>query len=350
MKKRIISITIFVLITGSIGMVLANNKAKIDKAANPVKETVIVPVKTHEVKEDSFHTAFSIAGTTSPAREVKIASEVQGKLVNLYIKNGDIVSAGQLIATLDASVFTAQLSSIETSLAKAALDITRYTRLIEMGGASSMQLESVVLQQRSLLAQKKDVLQQMAHMNIRVPFSGKIENVVVEKGSYVTHGTVLSDLLDISSLKINTYLSEKEAFSIKAGQPVKISSVVLSQPVTGHVGTISDKADASGKFLTEIQFNNKGKEYLKAGMLAEVSFAVGSVEKGLSVPVSALVGSAKQGKVFVVKGNQVQLRTIRTGITTADKVQVLEGLQAGEQVVTSGQLNLENGSAVSINQ
>lgn len=350
MKKRIISITIFVLIAGGIGVVLANNKAKIDKAANPVKETVIVPVKVHAVKEDSFHTAFRITGTTTPVREVKIASEVQGKLVNLYIKNGDFVGAGQLIATLDASVFTAQLSSIETSLAKAELDITRYTKLIELGGASTMQLESAVLQQRSLLAQKKDVLQQMAHMNIRAPFSGKIENVKVEKGSYVTHGTVLSDLLDVSSLKINTYLSEKEAFRIKAGQPATISSAVLAQPVTGQVATISDKADASGKFLAEVQFNNKGKDYLKAGMLAEVSFAVGSVEKGLSIPVSALVGSAKQGRVFVAKGNQVELRSIRTGITTAEKVQVLEGLQAGEQVVTSGQLNLEQGSAISINR
>jgi membrane fusion protein (multidrug efflux system) len=350
MKKTIITISVFVLIAGSIGVVLANNKAKIDKAAHPVTETAIVPVKVHTVQEDSFHIAFSITGTTSPVREVKVASEVQGKLVSLYIKNGDFVSAGQLLATLDASVFTAQLRSIETSLAKAGLDIARYTKLIELGGASSMQLESAVLQQRSLQAQKKDVLQQMEHMNIRAPFSGKIENVKVEKGSYVTHGTVLSDLLDVSILKINTYLSEKEAFRIKTGQVATIRSAVLAQPVTGQVTTISDKADASGKFLAEVQISNKGKDYLKAGMLAEVSFAVGSLEKGLSIPVSALVGSAKQGKVFVAKGNQVELRSIRAGITTAEKVQVVEGLQAGEQVVTSGQLNLEQGSPISINR
>ena len=350
MKKTIITISIFVLIAGGIGVVLANNKAAIDKAAHPVKETAIVPVKVHTVQEDSFHTAFRITGTTSPVREVKVASEVQGKLVSLYVKNGDFVQAGQLLATLDASVFTAQLRSIETSLAKAELDITRYTKLIELGGASSMQLESAVLQQRSLQAQKKDVLQQMAHMNIRAPFGGKIENVKVEKGSYVTHGTVLSDLLDVSSLKINTYLSEKEAFRIKTGQAATIRSAVLAQPITGKVTTISDKADASGKFLAEVQLTNKGKDYLKAGMLAEVSFAVGSVDKGLSIPVSALMGSAKQGKVFVAKGNQVELRSIRTGITTADKVQVLEGIQAGEQVVISGQLNLEQGSAISINR
>ena len=186
-------------------------------------------------------------------------------------------------------------------------------------------------------------------MNIRAPFSGKIENVKVERGSYVTHGTVLSDLLDVSTLKINTYLSEKEAFSIKAGQPVTISNAVLAQPVAGHISTISDKADASGKFLAEVELNNKGRNPLKAGMLAEVSFAVRSVEKGLSIPVSALVGSARQGKIYVAQGNQATLRTIRTGITTAEKVQVTEGLQAGEQVITSGQLNLEHGSAISIN-
>jgi RND family efflux transporter MFP subunit len=113
---------------------------------------------------------------------------------------------------------------------------------------------------------------------------------------------------------------------------------------------ISDKADASGKFLAEINFTNTDEEKLKAGMLADVNFSLEEAEKGLSVPVSALLGSAKQAKVYVVKGNHVEQRSIETGIVTSAKVQVLEGLQAGEQVVVSGQLNLENGSAISINK
>jgi len=350
MKKKIITIGTSLLLVGTIGAVLANNKAKIDKAAKPVKETVVVPVKITTVKDDSFDASFHLNGTTAPMREVKVASEVEGKLVALYIKNGDIVRAGQVIATLDASVFSVQLSSIQTSIEKAELDMERYTRLISMGGASTMQLESVALQHKSLLAEKKDVMQKMAHMQIRAPFGGKIENVKVELGSYVAKGTVLSDLLDISSLKINVYLSEQEAFALKPGHPAQIKSAVLSGPVNGKIATISDKADATGKFLAEVKYDNSGKESLKAGMLTDVSFAVGATTSGLSIPMSALVGTANQGKVYVVKGNQVELRNIRIGITTTDKVQVLEGLQAGEQVVMSGQLNLENGSTISINK
>src|SRR5688572_4419527 len=171
MKKKIITITVIVLIASSIGIVLANNKAKIDKAAQPVKENVAIPVKVYQVKEDSFSTMFSINGMTSPAREVKIASEVQGKLVGLFMKNGDIVRAGQIIAVLDASVYNAQLNSIQTSIAKANLDIERYSRLVDMGGATPMQVENVILQRESLQAQKKEILQQMAHMQIRAPFS-----------------------------------------------------------------------------------------------------------------------------------------------------------------------------------
>jgi len=350
MKRKIISIGTVVLVLGTIGAVLANNKAKIDRAARPVKEIIAIPVKVQEVKLDTFSASFSLNGTTVPSREVKVASEVEGKLVDLYIKNGDIVRAGQVIATLDASVFSAQLTSIQSSIEKSELDIQRYTRLIEMGGASAMQLENVNLQYKSLLAEKKDVLQKMAHMQIRAPFEGKIENVKVEIGSFVAKGTVLSDLLDISSLKINVYLSEQEAFSLKAGQEAQINSPVLSSPVSGKIKTISDKADASGKFLAEVAYNNTGKESLKAGMLTDVSFSIGSTINGLSIPINALVGTAKQGKVYVVKGNLVELRNIRTGLSTANKVQVLEGLQAGDQVVISGQLNLENGSTISINK
>ena len=350
MKKRIVTIVVCLLIAGSIGLVLANNKAKIDKAAHPVKEQHVIPVKVYEVKEDSFNTSFTINGTTIPAKEVNIASEVQGKLVRLYIKNGDVVRAGQVIAVLDASVYDVQLKSIDASIAKARLDLTRYTNLIEMGGATPMQAESVQLQINSLMAEKKQVLEQISHMQIRAPFSGKIENVGVELGSFVSYGTVLCQLIDNSSLKIDVYLSEQEAFKVKTGQPVTISSIVLSQPKTAKITMISDKADASGKFLAEISFSNSGEEKLKAGILADVHFSLDAVETGLSVPVSALLVSAKDAKVFVTKENKVVERSIKTGIVTSDKVQVLEGLEAGEQVVISGQLNLENGAPVSINK
>ncbi len=213
-----------------------------------------------------------------------------------------------------------------------------------------MQAESAQLQINSLQAEKKQVLEQISHMQIRAPFSGKIENVAVELGSFVTYGTVLSQLIDNSSLKINIYLSEHEAIKVKTGQSVTISSVVLSAPKNGKITMISDKADASGKFLAEITFSNTDKEKLKAGILADVHFTMEEIETGLSIPVSALLGSATDAKVFVVKGNKAELRSIKTGIVTATKVEVTEGLQAGEQVVTSGQLNLENGTNISINK
>lgn len=338
------------LVVATMGFVLASNKAKIDKAAQPVTENTVIPVRAYTVKEDSFNTAFSINGITSPAREVKIASEVQGKLVGLFISNGDYVKKGEVIASLDASVLQVQLRTIEASIAKAQLDLKRYNNLIHLGGATPMQAESVELQINSLAAQKKEVLEQMDHMQIRAPFSGRIENVSVEQGSFVSYGTVLAQLIDNSSLKINIYLSELEAFKLKPGKSVNIQSAVLSQPRGGKISMISDKADASGKFLAEISFDNSSKEKLKAGMLADVAFTTDVVETGLAIPVSALTGSTKESKVFVIKGQKVEQRTIRTGIITADKVQVVDGLQAGERVVISGQLNLKTGTAVLINQ
>jgi RND family efflux transporter MFP subunit len=350
MKKRIITITAILLIAGSIGLVLANNKSKIDAAAHPEKEIPTIPVKIYEVRADSFNTSFTINGTTVPVREVKIASEVQGKLVSLYMHNGDVVRAGQVVASLDASVYTVQLGSIDASIAKAKLDLNRYTKLVDMGGATPMQVEAAQLQIASLQAERKQVTEQIDHMQIRAPFSGRVENVNVELGSFVTFGTILGQLIDNSSLKINIYLSEKEALNVQAGQQVAISSVVIDKPRTGKINMISAKADASGKFLAEITFSNQNEETLKAGMLADVHFLVESNEFGLAIPAGALLAGTNDAKVYVVKGNKVEKRTIKTGITTADKVQVLEGLQAGEQVVISGQVNLEAGSLVTVNK
>ena len=350
MKKKIIGITLLALIIAGIGVVLANNKSKIDKAAHPEKKIPVVPVKVFTVIEDSFDAGFTINGSTVPGKEVKIASEVQGKLVGLYIKNGDYVRQGQVIASLDASTYPVQLGSIDASIAKSKLDLDRYTRLVELGGATPMQAESVQLQINSLVADKKQVLEQISHMQIRAPFSGKVEEVPVELGSFVTYGTVLGQLIDNGTLKINVYLSEKEAFAVKTGQEVMITGAVLDQPKKGTISMLSDKADATGKFLAEITISNRDQHNLKAGILVDVHFAAATIEKGLSIPVSALLGSATDARVYVVNGNKVAIRSIRTGIVTADKVQVTDGLVAGDQVVISGQVNLENGSLISINQ
>src|SRR6185295_1380655 len=108
-------------------------------------------------------------------------------------------------------------------IAKAQLDLKRYNNLIQLGGATPMQAEGVELQIKSYEAQKKQVLDQISHMQIRAPFSGKIENVAVELGSFVSYGTVLSQLIDNSSLKIDVYLSEQEAIKVKKGQGVTVS-------------------------------------------------------------------------------------------------------------------------------
>jgi RND family efflux transporter MFP subunit len=347
MRKKIIYISITTILIASIGIVLANNKSKIDAAAKPNKENFVIPVKAVAVKLDSFATSFTLNGSTAPYREVKISAENPGKLTNVFVQNGDRLRAGQIIASLDASVFTAQLRSIESSIAKAELDIERYTKLLSLGGATQMQLENVILQHKSLLAQKKEVLEQIDHMQIRAPFSGTLENLAVEKGSYVSYGSVIGTLIDNSSLKINVYLSEQQAFKTTTGQNVVVKSIIVPQPLKASISMLSDKADASGKFLAEIKLEN-GDNHLKAGMLTDVTFASGSSEKGLSLPLSAIVGSTKQAKVFVVNGQKVQQTIIKTGITTTEKFQVTEGLKQGDLVVISGQLNLENGSLVSI--
>lgn len=347
MRKKIIYITITAALVASIGYVLASNKSKIDAAAKPQKITAIIPVKAWTVKQDSFSTSFTLNGTTAPDREVNISAEIPGKLINVFVKNGDVLRAGQVIASLDPSVYTAQLRSVESSIAKAELDIERYGRLLTIGGATQMQLENVILQHKSLVAQKKEVLQQIEHMQIRSPFNGTLENLSVEKGSYVSYGSVIATLIDNSSLKINVYLSEQEAFRAKDGQKVTVRSILLAEPLQANISMLSGKADATGKFLAEIHLDNK-QSRLKAGMLTDVTFASGTTQTGLSLPLSAIVGSTKQPKVFVVNGTTVTQKNIKTGIVTTEKIQVTEGLQQGEIVVTSGQLNLENGSSVSI--
>lgn len=141
MRKKLIYITITTILIASIGITLAKNKSKIDAAAKPQTVNAVIPVKAVPVALDSFETSFTLNGSTAPYREVKVSSENPGKLTNVLVKNGDRLKAGQIIATLDPSVFTAQLLSVESSILKANLDITRFRKLLQLGGATQMQFE-----------------------------------------------------------------------------------------------------------------------------------------------------------------------------------------------------------------
>ncbi len=164
-------------------------------------------------------------------------------------------------------------------------------------------------------------------------------------------------MVNIDNLKLKITVDEAQVGKLKVGQTIEVKPSTSSETVEGKIVFIAPKSNGSLKFPVEILVANKDKK-LRAGMYASAQFA-GQTEAttALVVPHSAFVGSVSQNKIFkIVAGKddqgqavpKAELVTVKSGRNFGDKVEILEGLVVGDQVITSGQINIDNGTAVKI--
>jgi RND family efflux transporter MFP subunit len=172
---------------------------------------------------------------------------------------------------------------------------------------------------------------------------------MVEKGSVVGVGSPVATITDIAALKLVVSVPEKAINGFQLGEAIPVRTEVYPQePFSGKVTMVGAEGDAAHNYPVEITLANSGTRPLKAGMYGTIA-GQGQVQaKSLSIPRQALVGSAKQPQVYVVENGKAVLRPIQIGAATNEYYQVTGGLQEGEQVVTSGQINLQNGTLVTV--
>jgi RND family efflux transporter MFP subunit len=172
---------------------------------------------------------------------------------------------------------------------------------------------------------------------------------MVDVGTMVSPGMAISNIVDVSTLKVKVNVGEHEAFQLKAGDKVEISTDVYpNEKFDGRVDNIASKADEAHTYPVEIRIANSTRYPLKAGMFARISFTSVAPAEALVIPRAALVGSIKNAQVYVVQNNKASLRSVVIGAQSGEFLEVQEGLKEGDVVVTNGQNNLSDSTSVVI--
>jgi multidrug efflux system membrane fusion protein len=157
----------------------------------------------------------------------------------------------------------------------------------------------------------------------------------------------IANVVDIANLKVMLHVAESDVFKLKAGQSVTISTDIYpGASFPGQIHTISDKADDSHTYPVEIGMANSPTRPLKAGMFVRVTFPSVSRRHALIIPRSCLIGSRRAPQVFVVTAGTARLRDITMGAEVGLEIEVLSGLRENETVVSNGQNNIGDNSAV----
>jgi len=348
--KRIIIITLIIIgLVGACTVTLLYNKNKIDAKARMDGNLKSIPVFVADIKMSKISGNFETNGSFSAIHELTLMSEGNGKVVDLRFNTGDVVQTGTVLAVLDDELIRSQLSLAEAAQVKVRNDLKKYEDLLKDDAISTQQVEEARLGLKKAETDVASLRKQLDFASIKAPIQGTITKRLIEKGSLVMPGTPVAEIVDISRLKFIANVAESEAVQINRGQKVTlISSLFPGITYPGTVVSIGVKADDAKRFPVEIELVNNPKHPLKAGMFGTSVFNFGSDRESLMIPRHAIVGSIKNPRVYVVEGDKARLTEIRIGAATDQDVEVLEGLKVGDRVVTSGQINLDNNSTVTI--
>jgi len=349
MKKILIPTTIIVFLAIIIG-VLEYNKSKAEQAI--VKQTFVqnaIPVTVAQAEITELRNALTLVGTIMAGSDVNIVTEAGGRILKLYANPGQFKSAGSVIAEIDSELRRASVMNAQAAYDKAKIDYERIEKMFKEGVMNAMQMDQARYGFQAAEAQLIMSKRQLRDTKVTTPISGIINAKMVDQGATVGMNAVIANIVDISSLKVKVNVSEKDAFALKTGDRVLITTDVYPGiEFPGSVMSIAPKADEAHTYPIEIRMSNSKEHPLKAGMFGKVSFTTIEKSDALIIPRSALIGSIKNPKVFVVQDGKAELREVQTGADAGTKLEILSGLQAGESIVTNGQNNLRPGSKVTI--
>ncbi|HTR80381.1 MAG TPA: efflux RND transporter periplasmic adaptor subunit [Bacteroidota bacterium] len=345
-KTKVIAGAIIVL--ALIVAVLLNNKSKMQaKSENDIAKFLPVTLATVEKKQLSED--FTLTGTIAANNDVAVLSETDGRVTKVFVEIGDHVKAGEVLVQLDDEMKKANYDAAEVSYEKMKKDLERYTKMFKEGSVSDIQLETAKLGYQSAEAQYIIARRQYNDAKIKTPISGIVTSRPVGVGATVQKNNVIANVVDISTLKVKLNVAEEDAFKLKVGDPVDVSTDVYPGiTFRGTIETISDKADEAHTYPVQIKLANNATHPLKAGMFGRVSFISITSGKVLAIPREALLGSTKNAQVFVVDQGVAHLRDLVVGAEVGTNLEVLSGVKEGEQVVLSGQNNLKDNVAVTV--
>lgn len=300
-------------------------------------------------------------GTVRAYESITVTAKVAGIIAEIGFEEGQSVKAGDVLVQLDAAERKAEIEQAVAEANRAvalrneiAIKLERAQALSRTGAGTSAQVEDLTAQMKSLegsiasaQAQRRGAEARLEELTIRAPFAGRVGTRSVSLGAYISPGTRITSLDDLSRVRLDFSVPENLLGRLKPGQTVNATSAAYQgRRFQGSVTTIDPRVDPATRTVKlTAEFPNPD-EALKPGMFLSVALEVTVKEDAVVVPEEAIVSEGLRHIVYPVKDGKVERRVIRLGQRQNGKAEVVEGLQAGETIVVLGVQRVRPGAAV----
>ena len=306
-----------------------------------------------EVTLETWQPYLHAVGSVEATQGVSVTTEVPGQVREILAESGQHIEAGDIVLQLDDSVDQAELDGLIAQHTLARLQFDRARKLVKDRSVSQSEYDQSRAQMDSAAATVTSKRAVIGKKVIRAPFSGQLGIVEVNLGEYLSPGATIVPLQALDPVFVDYTLPERHFAKVKVGQRVKVE--VQAYPGRTFEGAVSaiNPGIESGTRSLRLRATLDNPDYLlRHGMFAEVRTVLPARASILTLPRTAITYNPYGESVFIVEDKDgvqvVQRRPVKTGEVRGGRVEISEGLQAGQQVVSAGQNKLRNGQAVSI--
>lgn len=349
----------------------------------PTDPSLLAPVvRTETAKADGTISSKIIQNMQVDARDrVRLLPRVTGRLLSLSVKQGDSVKKGETVAQLEHEQQNALILSATAQAASARADsekaraellnaqteLDRYGRLLKEGFSTQQQYDAVKTEQasaeasykaalareRQYEAEEKRVKSEKNDYIIRAPIDGVVLNdYSLTHGAMISPSSPILDIADTRTLKATLRVPELKIFSVAVGMPVTLTFDALpGESFGGSVTRIDQYVDPDTRTSSvEIAIDNEKQAggRLRPGMFGQAAIVEKEYTNALTLPEGALHQSEDGSYVYAVENGKASLRKVKTGIAENGRVQILEGVKAGDEIITLGGNNLHEGETVTV--
>jgi membrane fusion protein (multidrug efflux system) len=356
-KRMLIMLGVVALVIGTLAYV-KTRQIKTAMAAGgftPPPESVTTTV----AKQEKWPSTFKAIGTAVAIHGVTVSADLPGTVDKIMFDSGKQVREGEVLVQLDTRQERAQLEAAEAAQELAKIRYGRTRDLLNQGVISKQEFDQATAEQRQGDAKVTEIRATIARKTIRAPFSGTLGIRQANLGQYLAAGDPIVPLQSMDPIYVNFNLPQEMAAQVQPGRTVRIGADELAgTQFPGRITAVNSVVDQTTRNI-EVQAtvaNPGGK--LRPGMFVQVETAVGTERNVVSLPATAINYAPYGDSVFVVTDMKdpsgksykgVRQQFVKVDRSRGDQVAVISGLNAGEEVVTSGVFKLRPNAAVSVN-
>jgi len=325
------------------------------KAASKAAHQPSDAVSTYTAKREQWRPVVNGVGTVTAVQGVTVSAQMSGNVAEIAFESGAIVNEGDLLLRLDISVEEAQLRAAEAGVALAKLNIDRARDLLVKTSISQSEFDASDAQFKQATAQADNIRAVIAKKTIRAPFAGRLGIRLVNLGQTLKEGENIVSLQSLDPVYVNFFLPQQNLASAVVGQDVSVlSDACPGKTLPGRLTAIASEVDTATRNvkLQATLANTDG--LLRPGMFVNVNIFEANARDLVAVPATAILYASFGNSVFVVERGSdgatvAKQHFVELGETRGDFVEVVKGVEAGAEVVTSGAFKLRNGSSVNVN-